>query len=89
SYYGERYPDIAEWGGNRLGHYVERGIGEGRNGLPAVGSIPMPVDKLDPTRPTVLVVVHEASRTGAPILGWNIARVLKQHANVVAVVLRP
>ncbi|WP_321783632.1 rhamnan synthesis F family protein [Paraburkholderia sp. J94] len=89
SYYGERYPDIVAWGGNRLGHFAERGIAEGRYGLPAIGSIPMPVDKLDPAKPTVLVVVHEASRTGAPILGWNISRVLKQHANVVAVVLRP
>ncbi|WP_348966789.1 rhamnan synthesis F family protein [Paraburkholderia tropica] len=89
SYYGERYPDIVAWGGNRLGHYVERGISEGRYGLPATGSIPMPTNKLDPAKPTVLVVVHEASRTGAPILGWNISRVLKQRANVVAVVLRP
>jgi len=87
-YYGERYPDIAAWGGNRLGHYIERGIAEGRYGLPVAATIAMPVDKLDAAKPTVAVLVHEASRTGAPILGWNIARVLKQQVNVVAVVLR-
>ncbi|WP_158948677.1 rhamnan synthesis F family protein [Paraburkholderia acidisoli] len=88
-YYGDRYPDIVAWGGNRLGHYIERGRTEGRDGMSLTATIPMPVDNIDPARPTVAVVVHEASRTGAPILGWNIVRVLKQRFNVVAVVLRP
>ena len=34
-----------------------------------------------------MVVSHEATRTGAPILAWNISRVLQQQYNVVAVLL--
>ena len=34
-------------------------------------------------RGTVLLVCHEASRTGAPILGWNLARALNRHHNLV------
>ena len=39
-------------------------------------------------RPTVLVVVHEATRTDAPVLGWNIARRLANSYNVVSVLMR-
>jgi len=88
-YYGERYPDIAAWGGNRLGHYIERGRAENRHALPVGDAVLFPRDGLDPAKPTVLVLVHEASRTGAPILAWNIARVLRSGVNVVAVLLRP
>jgi glycosyltransferase involved in cell wall biosynthesis len=36
----------------------------------------------------VLVVVHDASRTGAPVLGWNIARRLAESYDVVSVLMR-
>lgn len=36
-------------------------------------------------RKNVLVVVHETSRTGAPILGWNIANQLSKRYNVFTV----
>lgn len=39
-------------------------------------------------RPNVLVVTHEASRTGAPILALNIAARLSQTYNVVSLTLR-
>jgi glycosyltransferase involved in cell wall biosynthesis len=42
---------------------------------------------LDPARETVLLIVHDASRTGAPILAYNIAKRLGQYRNVVAVLL--
>jgi len=38
-----------------------------------------------PDRKNVLVVVHETSRTGAPILGWNIANRLSKKYNVFTV----
>lgn len=38
-------------------------------------------------RGTVLVVSHEATRTGAPILAWNICRELRKQYNVVALLL--
>jgi glycosyltransferase involved in cell wall biosynthesis len=88
TYYGERYPDVAAWGGNRLGHYLEAGRSEGRRALPIAGTLSLPIAKIKPERPTVLVLIHEASRTGAPILGWNIARELCGKVNVVAILMR-
>jgi glycosyltransferase involved in cell wall biosynthesis/predicted O-methyltransferase YrrM len=41
--------------------------------------------RMDPTRQNVIVVVHETSRTGAPILGWNIAHHLARRYNVFTV----
>jgi ubiquinone/menaquinone biosynthesis C-methylase UbiE/glycosyltransferase involved in cell wall biosynthesis len=87
-YYGERYPDIAAWGGNRLGHYLETGRAEGRRALPIADTLMLPVAEIEPDRPTVLMLIHEASRTGAPILGWNIARALRGKVNVVAIIMR-
>jgi len=42
---------------------------------------------LQPGRDYVLVVSHEASRSGAPILALNICRELQQHFNVVVLLL--
>jgi glycosyltransferase involved in cell wall biosynthesis len=39
-------------------------------------------------RETVLVIAHEASRTGAPILAWNLVKRLKIHYNVVVLLRR-
>jgi ubiquinone/menaquinone biosynthesis C-methylase UbiE/glycosyltransferase involved in cell wall biosynthesis len=88
SYYGGRYPDVAAWGGNRLGHYLEWGRAQGRRALPVADTLAFPSHGLSPDRPTILVLIHEASRTGAPILGWNIARGLRHQANVVVILLR-
>ena len=44
--------------------------------------------RLDPQRPTVLLISHESSATGAPILAWNIARAFTAHSNVVVLSLR-
>ncbi|MBV9391892.1 MAG: glycosyltransferase [Verrucomicrobia bacterium] len=86
-YYGERYPDVAAWGGNRLGHYLQAGRAEGRRALPIADTLTFPLTGIDPSKSTVLVLIHQASRTGAPILGWNIARALRRQVNVVAVLL--
>ena len=42
----------------------------------------------DPSRANVLVVAHEASFTGAPILAQNIMRVLAERYNVYAVTIK-
>ena len=42
---------------------------------------------LDQSRETILIVSHEASRTGTPILSLNIAQQLSQKYNVIAVLL--
>lgn len=43
----------------------------------------------DPSRKTILLVCHEATRTGAPILGWNLARHLAETHNVVTILVYP
>lgn len=39
-------------------------------------------------REWILIVCHEASRTGAPILAWNMARLLIKNYNVVVLLMR-
>lgn len=39
--------------------------------------------KIDPNKESILLVLHEGSRTGAPILGYNLAISLKQKYNIV------
>ena len=86
-FYLEAYEDVAQHRFSPLDHFTEFGLREGRRAVPATSRLvfpPLP----DRRRPTVLIVMHEASRTGAPILGWNIARLLARTNNVVSVLMR-
>lgn len=47
-----------------------------------------PIDKISSDRDTVLVMSHEASRTGAPILAWNLVEELQKRYNVVVLLRR-
>ena len=67
-------------------HFVEFGIHEKRLYRPPL-MIPCIGRESDPEKPTVLLVSHEASRTGAPILSWNIARQLAPTHNLVILLL--
>jgi glycosyltransferase involved in cell wall biosynthesis len=87
-YYRERYPDIARSGINAFAHYVGYGRHEGRRPASIADKLAMDRSRLDARRETVLLVVHEASRTGAPILAWNIAVQLRHRYNVVALFIR-
>ncbi|WP_250507451.1 rhamnan synthesis F family protein [Caballeronia sp. GAFFF3] len=90
-FYAEMYGDVAESGMNLREHFVNHGRGEGRLGTPPVPEVRW----LEPrregyeSRDTVLVVSHEASRSGAPILAWNICLELRARFNVVGLVLGP
>ena len=87
--YGETYPDARQSNMGLLVHYARYGRGEGR--LPAfdapshlrAGGRPW-----DAAKPAVLIVCHDASRTGAPILGWNLVRAFAPTHNVIAVLLQ-
>lgn len=46
-----------------------------------------PSKRLDPSKQTVMLVTHDATRTGAPVLALNAAWELSQTYNVVSVVL--
>lgn len=86
-FYARRYADAGSTGPNRLLHYVLRGQKEGRYTTATAVETPLPRVPLDPHRPTVFCVLHEASRTGAPILGWNVMTELRKSFFVVAIVL--
>jgi len=86
-YYGDRYPDIKEAGISPFVHYEKHGRQEGRRPCSVVDRLhfpPLPPGDL----PVVLVISHEASRTGAPVLGWNVARLLARKARVVSLLMR-
>jgi len=84
AFYMECYPDVARAGVNCLLHYFERGREERRVGVAASvfrnGRITS-----DPSKDNILLVVHETSRSGAPVLGWNIAGHLARQYNVYTV----
>lgn len=45
------------------------------------------VSQIKPDRQTILVIIHQASRTGAPILAYNLVAALGKRYNVVALLL--
>lgn len=87
TYYLERYPDLANVQTSMLQHYEAHGQHEKRCPLSAVDRRPLAPWKGD-GRPVVLIISHEASRTGAPLLGWNIARRLSAQCNIISLMLR-
>ena len=88
-FYLKCYPDVAAAQADPYQHYVAHGRAEGRLGrlprlLPTAGSVSFR-DNL----PTVLIVNHEGSRTGAPIVGYNLAKHLMPSHNVITLFLGP
>src|SRR5436305_3509920 len=55
---------------------------------PKAAAIPFPTAGITPGRETVLIIVHEATRTGAPSLAWNLVRNLRPNYNVVVLLRR-
>ncbi len=87
--YADGYPDLAKDRMSLLVHYARFGKAEGR--IPAFdldAHIRNGRRPLDRAKPMAVLVCHAASRTGAPILGWNLVRALGETHNVIAVLLR-
>lgn len=97
AFYAERCPDVAEAGLCLLWHYVTSGVAEGRRALSAASRLTFDTSRIDPARDTVLLVTHQASRTGAPIhaaevghrlrtdLGLNVVSLLLMGGDIVEV----
>jgi glycosyltransferase involved in cell wall biosynthesis len=83
--YADLNPDLATSALNRLFHYQTWGRHENRSYRHWPADHAMPPISEDTARPTILLVLHEATYTGAPILGWNLARALSDRCNVVVV----
>jgi glycosyltransferase involved in cell wall biosynthesis len=79
-------PDVAAAEIDPITHYLEHGRREGRSYMPP-SVVSSSADGFNASRETILVVSHEASRTGAPILSLNIVQVLVERYNVVALLL--
>jgi len=79
-------PDVAGGGLDAAAHYLEYGCHEKRSYqfpyLDITGD-----HNFRPNRSTILVVSHEASRTGAPVLSLNLVQELVMRYNVVALLL--
>ncbi|WP_169166130.1 rhamnan synthesis F family protein [Cellulomonas taurus] len=89
AYYRERYPDIAALSDADLtSHWQKFGRDEGRHGQPLLENAHFVDNGIEPSRQTVMLVLHEATRTGAPVLGWNLLRHLSPTYNVVVVLLK-
>jgi len=84
-YYLRRYRDIQEVEITPLGHYLRNGESEGR--LPGLDPAAEIVDgerTFDPALPTVVILSHEASRTGAPIVALGLVQSMHKWANVIS-----
>ena len=78
-FYLLQYPDVLNSGIDPYQHYRQFGKPEGR-----LGSLPKPelqkgLIEFDASKDTILIVNHEASRTGAPILGFNLAQGMQKN----------
>lgn len=89
TFYLAMYPDIANCGMDPQQHFLMHGQHEGRIGSVPTITLSRSIDAQDNSKQTVLLVSHEASRTGAPILSLNIAQQLTERFNVVALLLGP
>ena len=84
-YYVRRYPDMQVSGMDPFYHFAAHGKAEGRAGRPDFslalqpGGVPF-----DLAKPTILVACHEASRTGAPLVGLNVGARLAADWNVIS-----
>lgn len=87
SYYLQRYPDLRDAGMSPLEHFRRHGRAEGRIGKRPALTIRSGMRAANPAWRSVLVVSHDASRTGAPILALNIASELQKRFNVTVLLL--
>jgi len=86
AYYRRRHTDLQSLTDDDLRlHYQAYGRAEGRLAQSVYGTSRKVIRSIDPERETVLVVFHDATRTGAPVLGWNLVREIGRLHNVIAV----
>ena len=87
AFYLRHYPDIRRAGLDPYQHFLAHGRAEGRLAMAPELALSPGLAAADPAKPTVLIVSHEASLTGAPILSLNLARGLAGTYNIVALLL--
>ncbi|MBS0213549.1 MAG: glycosyltransferase [Proteobacteria bacterium] len=88
AFYLAEYPDVRAAGLDPYQHYLEHGKAEGRLPMRPPHMAIESAAGFEPNLQTVLVVSHDASRTGAPVLSLNLIAGLREHYNVVCLPLR-
>ena len=84
-YYLRLYPDMRASGMSPFFHFAAHGHAEGRIGRPDFTSVISQGDTaFDSGKPTILLACHEASRTGAPLVGLNVGARLADTHNVIS-----
>jgi glycosyltransferase involved in cell wall biosynthesis len=79
-------PDVQAAGVDPVAHYLQHGAKEGRTfAMPKLVTLKQQADEV--RRQPLLLICHEASRSGAPILGLNLAQQLAKEHDVVVVLL--
>ncbi len=87
--YESIYQDIAHSSVNSFFHYISHGYEEGRLGCLDIDSLIVPGGKeKNESLSTVLVVSHEASATGAPVVALEVSKRLNKNFNIVTCALR-
>ncbi|MEO2267257.1 rhamnan synthesis F family protein [Pseudoalteromonas sp. YIC-656] len=87
--YLELYPDIANAPISPLRHFLFHGKAEGRIGYFNIKKhFELGAHTFDKEKELYVVVSHESSATGAPLVGFNLSQQLAKQANVVNIVLR-
>ncbi|MGA4533302.1 rhamnan synthesis F family protein [Ectopseudomonas chengduensis] len=87
--YLDLYPDIKAAKVNPLKHFLLHGRKEGRVGyLDLLSHVHKGLKEYDSNKETVVLVSHESSATGAPLLGFGIADKLVEKYNIVHIVIK-
>jgi len=89
-FYRETYPDVAQSDIDLMVHYYSSGINEGR-----LGSFQALINQhyisgkqeYNDKLPTIAIVCHESSATGAPLVGLNLGQSMCNNYNVIHIVL--
>ncbi len=89
AYYIERNPDLVKAKVDPFAHYVKYGQREGRkSSFSADDCFEFGLADFSPAKSTILIACHEASKTGAPLLGLGLVQALSADYNVVTSVGR-
>ncbi|WP_455230107.1 rhamnan synthesis F family protein [Geopseudomonas aromaticivorans] len=86
-FYLRMYADIREAGVDPEAHFRQHGAREGRLGRAPELDLRGDFGSFNPSHETILVVSHEASLTGAPIVSLNLIQELSGRYNIVALLL--
>lgn len=86
-FYFARHPDVI--GSEPIVHFLRYGRHEGRvTNVSLMKNVFVDTGRIDPNLPFVIIGVHEASKTGAPIVGMDLALQMANTHNVIFVSLR-